>query len=323
MKTQEISQQAARKEDIMFKQLLTITLAFCVIASVAFNQSVYAGPILNPANGHYYDEVAGPVNWPNAKAGAEALTFMGVQGHLATITSQDETDFIVNNLLSFHSWIGGFQPPGSPEPDGNWQWVTGEPFVYTNWDIHANGEPNNWGGNESALMVYSHEADRGQWNDESEGRTLGYIVEYPIPTGVTCVIDIKPGSDPNCFNNDGKGVIPVAILGSADLDVSEIDASTVELESMAVKAVGKSNKLLAHIEDVNEDGFDDLVVQIEDSDCVFSPGDTTATVTGNLSDGTPFEGTDTICIVGASSPAPRSNARPKLTTTWASIKSKH
>lgn len=113
-------------------------------------------------------------------------------------------------------------------------------------------------------------------------------------------IDIKPDSEPNCFNNEGHSVIPVAILGSANFDVTEIDASTVELEGLAIRAVGKSNKLLAHIEDVNGDGLDDLVVQIEEADGVFSPGDTTATLTGNLSpefDSAPFEGTDSICIV--------------------------
>jgi len=110
-------------------------------------------------------------------------------------------------------------------------------------------------------------------------------------------IDIKPGSDPNCFNNDGKGVIPVAILGSADFDVTQIDPGTVSLEGLAVKMVGKANKLLAHIEDVNSDGYDDLVVQIQDQDGTFTAGSSTATVTGNLYDGTPFEGTDSICVV--------------------------
>jgi len=133
-------------------------------------------------------------------------------------------------------------------------------------------------------------------------------------------IDIKPGSDPNCFNNDGNGVIPVAILGSADFNVTQIDASTVQLEGMAIRAVGKSNKLLAHIEDVNEDGIEDLVVQIEDTDGTFSSGDTIATVTGNLLNGIQFEGSDTICIVGDPSAAPRLDTRSKLTTTWAEIK---
>ena len=110
-------------------------------------------------------------------------------------------------------------------------------------------------------------------------------------------IDIKPGSDPNCFNNDGHGVIPVAILGSAGFDVTTIDAGSVMLEGLAIKAVGKSNKLLAHYDDVNNDGYYDLVVQIEDTDQVFAEGDTTATVTGYLNDETYFQGSDTICIV--------------------------
>ena len=110
-------------------------------------------------------------------------------------------------------------------------------------------------------------------------------------------IDIKPGSDPNCFNNDGHGVIPVAILGSAGFDVTTIDAGSVMLEGLAIKAVGKSNKLLAHYDDVNNDGYYDLVVQIEDTDQVFAEGDTIATVTGYLNDDTYFQGSDSICIV--------------------------
>ena len=110
-------------------------------------------------------------------------------------------------------------------------------------------------------------------------------------------IDIKPGSDPNTFNNNGNGVIPVAILGSIDFDVRRINPDTVILEGLKVKVVGKSNKLLSHYEDVNGDGYEDLVVQIEDSDKVFSEGCTPVKLSGNLNDGTHFEGTDEICIV--------------------------
>lgn len=113
-------------------------------------------------------------------------------------------------------------------------------------------------------------------------------------------IDIKPGSDPNCFNNDGHGVIPVAILGSADFDATQVDPGSVRLEGLSVAARGKSNKLLAHIEDVNGDGFDDLVVQIEDVDGSFTSGSGTATLSGNLFPeygGTPIQGSDNICVV--------------------------
>ncbi|MCK4455007.1 MAG: hypothetical protein KAU99_01520 [Thermoplasmata archaeon] len=92
-------------------------------------------------------------------------------------------------------------------------------------------------------------------------------------------IDIKPGSDPNCFNNNGHGVIPVAILGSVTMDVTNIDPATVELEGLKVKRVGRWNKLLAHIEDVSEDGFDDMVVQIQDEAGAFPIGHSTATLT--------------------------------------------
>jgi hypothetical protein len=136
----------------------------------------------------------------------------------------------------------------------------------------------------------------------------------------TVDIDIKPGSDPNCFNNDGKGTIPVAILGSASFNATQIDVDTVKLENMEIKAVGEDSKILAHIEDVNDDGFDDLVVQIQDEGSVFPPGDSTATVTGSLTDGTLFQGSDTICIVGDTSAAP--SARTGLKTTWGEIKGK-
>jgi len=132
------------------------------------------------------------------------------------------------------------------------------------------------------------------------------------------MIDIKPGSDPNCLNNDGHGVIPVAILGSEGFDVAQIDPATIVLEGLAVKAVGKSNKLLAHIEDVNDDGYDDLVVQIEDTDQVFETGDGVATLTGNLYEGTPIEGTDSICIVPGGSG--KSIAPGAESSTWGKIK---
>ena len=140
------------------------------------------------------------------------------------------------------------------------------------------------------MFVYSG----GIIDDLGEDSAKAHI--YPT-TLQTVQIDIKPGSDPNSFNNNGNGVIPVAILGSMDFDVMNIDPGTVELEGVGVRVVGKSNKLLAHNEDVNGDSHKDLVVQIEVSDHIFLGGCTMTTVSGKLIDGTPFEGQYTICIV--------------------------
>jgi len=124
-----------------------------------------------------------------------------------------------------------------------------------------------------------------------------YNVPEP-PTAIEVLIDIKPGSDTNSVNINDHGVIPVAILGSAELDVTEIDAGSVSLAGMGVKVAGKSNKYLASIDDVNTDGFNDLVVKIQDRDNTLVEGATTATLTGFLLDGvTEITGTDVIRIV--------------------------
>ena len=130
----------------------------------------------------------------------------------------------------------------------------------------------------------------GQVSDLS----LFLILEYDV---TPIIIDIKPGSDPNCFNNDGKGVIPVGILGSDDLDVYNIAVESLMLEGMTIRVVGRGSRALANYEDINGDGFMDLIVQIEDQDGAFAEGVGTVSLRGQLLDGTYVEGTDSICIV--------------------------
>lgn len=129
------------------------------------------------ANGHYYEIVVSPgIGWLTAKAEAALRG-----GHLATISSKDENDFVAALALSepavfkgdWGPWLGAFQPPGSPEPAGGFTWVTGEPFVFTNWA--APGEPSNTGG-ESVIGFYQ----TPRWGDykDSVSYANGYVVEY-------------------------------------------------------------------------------------------------------------------------------------------------
>ena len=59
--------------------------------------------------------------------------------------------------------------------EGNWQWITGEAWSYTNWNA---GEPN--GGTGENCIEYQ---DNEQWNDEScNSEREAYLVEYePTP----------------------------------------------------------------------------------------------------------------------------------------------
>lgn len=148
-----------------------------------------AGPIENPENGHFYEAVAveGGLSWDEARTAAEARVFNGVNGHLVTVTSRSEHDFLVANLgaalavVADHNpyWLGGFQEEGAEEPSGGWQWVTGEPFVYENW---ADGEPNDAPPGERCLNPHHLAEASPSWNDVpcDEGNVGGYIVEYDI-----------------------------------------------------------------------------------------------------------------------------------------------
>jgi len=109
-------------------------------------------------------------------------------------------------------------------------------------------------------------------------------------------IDIKPGSDPNCVNINGHGVIPVAVLGSSAFDVSQVDVSTLNFAGLKVRVKGNGSRQCS-IADTNNDGFDDLVCQFQDDTAAWKPGTTTAEATGSLIDGKLFEGSDSICIV--------------------------
>jgi hypothetical protein len=109
-------------------------------------------------------------------------------------------------------------------------------------------------------------------------------------------IDIKPGSDPNCFNINGNGVIPVAILGSNTFDVLDIDTSSLKFAGLDVRIRGKERPM-CHGEDFDVDGFLDLVCQFEDDPNTWAPDSTAdATVQGLPLDGSEFEGTDSICV---------------------------
>ena len=66
-------------------------------------------------------------------------------------------------------------------------------------------------------------------------------------------------------------------------------------ELLKVKA-DKDGILLVNYENVNEDEYEDLVVQFVNAD-IFTEDDTIATLTGNLNDGTSIIGTDSIRIV--------------------------
>ena len=139
---------------------------------------VQAEPVQWDSNGHWYEFIEAPsINWFEANSVANTKSFNGLQGHLVTIKSEEELQFIVDNVeIYVGCWIGAFQAEGSLEPDGGWMWITGEFWEYTNW---APGEPNNGGDEGENAAIFTNEP---YWNDMnasfSENLIAGYVIEY-------------------------------------------------------------------------------------------------------------------------------------------------
>jgi hypothetical protein len=124
----------------------------------------------------------GAVSWNDANDTAKRLG-----GYLATVTSEAENNFVFrlvdDDTYWYHGinwrgpWIGGYQPRGSPEPDGGWRWVTNEPFEYQNWDA---GQPNNYMGTVENYVIYGNQRRRvSTWNDVIQGirEAISFVVE--------------------------------------------------------------------------------------------------------------------------------------------------
>lgn len=132
-------------------------------------------------NGNSYEVITGQVTltWDQA-----SLLAADMGGHLVTITSAAENDFVSNLVATYGSgdlqryWLGGYQvSQGEVEPLGTWAWVTGEAWEYANW---APGEPNNGVGGSQQYLHYW--PDVGLW-DDMENRAVmdSFVIEYEVP----------------------------------------------------------------------------------------------------------------------------------------------
>ena len=88
----------------------------------------------------------------------------------------------------------------------------------------------------------------------------------------------------------------MAILGSEDFDVSDVNTESLLFAGMEVRVRGNKGPLCS-TEDVNGDSYPDLVCHFEDQPENWAGGDDTATLQGELNAGAIIEGHDSICIV--------------------------
>ena len=112
-------------------------------------------------NGNTYEYYTQTLNWNQAYRFCEKKG-----GHLVTVTSKEENDFIVEltKSRSGNLWAGG-----KTSDHKTWYWITGETFNYQNWDV---GEPNNLDNAQDTLHIYVS----GKWDDV--GSALSTVREF-------------------------------------------------------------------------------------------------------------------------------------------------
>ena len=148
------------------------------------------------------------------------------------------------------------------------------------------------------------------------------VTVIPGPT-TPALVDIKPGSVPNSVNQKSKGVLPVAILGTADFDVTEVEFDSLLFgDPLLIDNGGTAvSPLRSALEDVSGDGLLDLTLKFSTRDLVefgaLGSDTVEGLLTGALLDGTPFAGMDSIRIVplnGSNGNSLQISAVPEPTT---------
>ena len=151
-------------------------------------------------------------------------------------------------------------------------------------------------------------------------------------------LDIKPGSCPNSVNPRSRGVVPMAIVGAESFEVTEAGLGSVTLArtdgvGSEIAPATKRGEVHASIEDVatpfettgcdchdlGGDGIDDLVLKFStpemtdafELDSLERGSSLMLTIRGFLLDGTPFEASDCVRLVGHGKGKERAHQGPK------------
>ncbi|MHC4251256.1 MAG: SUMF1/EgtB/PvdO family nonheme iron enzyme [Planctomycetota bacterium] len=120
--------------------------------------------------------------YPQRMAWREASAYCAkLGGHLVTITSKEENDFVaaLARAAGSEAWIG----LSTARPESNWEWVTREEQVFTDW---ARGEPSGQHHERyGSLSEWQHHAY--QWDDRRD-ESLPFMCEWesagPCPPAI-------------------------------------------------------------------------------------------------------------------------------------------
>jgi hypothetical protein len=204
-----------------------------------------------PFTGHFYEFVAAPgITWTSARDAAAIRTYYGLQGYLATLTSQVEADFSGSQALGV-GWIGA----NDDTTEGDWQWVTGPEAGTSFWSGGVGGteltfafwnanEPNDYpdGPTTPGEENFAHITDPsvttspGSWNDLPNAggggayAPQGYVVEYGGTSGDP-VLNISGNTLITIDNVNPTASNPATVVVYCPADIPSQDVTVVTDEA--------------------------------------------------------------------------------------------
>jgi len=148
----------------------------------ALPEGVAVYRVKDSGNGNAFQYVLNNRSWTSAQNQVRDDVLLAVPGHLATIHSAGENSFVAGLVAlqcpnetnekrcKYQGWIG----LTDQAVEGQWTWVTGEPFTFTSW---RDGEPSGKN-NEDQVEINLF----GLWSDENGASSTneGYVVEWEV-----------------------------------------------------------------------------------------------------------------------------------------------
>ncbi|AEM70885.1 C-type lectin domain protein [Allomuricauda ruestringensis DSM 13258] len=225
---------------VVFQTTATVSSGDTRTFSIVMNEANYL-----ESTGHYYEYVPSEgITWTAARDAAALRTFYGLQGYLATISFQDESD-LLGSQAPGAGWIGA----SDAATEGDWYWVTGPEagtlfwrgtgggtaFGYEFWN---SGEPNQSGDEDYAHITAPGVGLPGSWNDLSntgaasgDYQPKGYLVEYGGMPGDPTHPDLAATTMITVESTAPTASAPAPIMVNCSADIPTPDEAVITDEA--------------------------------------------------------------------------------------------
>ena len=227
-------------------------------------------PIQMPGTNHYYLFVKGSFTLNQARQLAESQSYLGLKGHLATISSEQENSWLKSVSPHMISWVGAIDAGPDQVNRRNWVWQAGQEinakFTVCSADFWANsctnyaGTFNDWNtstgqpdgrGQDLGMVFAPGYYAGGSWFDAPPSEQDGYLVEFEERSFSTAQLASQNWAQV-ASNADGTKLAAIAAGGSIWLSSNSGQSWTESISSgvrnwSSIQLNGDGSKVVASV----------------------------------------------------------------------------